>query len=108
VTLVIAVGPECARAQDTADSGDPECVPLAEQYPGLGTSQSLSARREFVTSWGSFRREGVSPSFWKEGDRVTVRTNPLIDGRPAGNMRGAITSDGQTYGDTRGLKAPAP
>ena len=68
-----------------------------------------------VTEWGFelsspslLRREGVSPSFWKVGDRITVRTNPLIDGRPAGNMRGAITADGRTYGDTRGLEAPAP
>lgn len=68
-----------------------------------------------VTEWGFelsspslLRREGVSPSFWKVGDRITVRTNPLIDGRPAGNMRGAITADGRTYGDTSGLEAPAP
>lgn len=68
-----------------------------------------------VTEWGFelsspslLRREGVSPTFWKVGDRVTVRTNPLIDGRPAGSMRGAITSDGQTYGDANSLEAPAP
>ena len=68
-----------------------------------------------VTEWGFelnsptlLRREGVSPSFWKVGERITVRTNPLIDGRPAGNMRGAITSDRRTYGNTRGLEPPAP
>lgn len=68
-----------------------------------------------VTEWGFelsspslLRREGVSPSFWGVGDRVTVRTNPLTDGRPAGNMRGAITADGKTYGNASGLEAPAP
>ena len=68
-----------------------------------------------VTEWGFelsspslLRREGVSPTFWKVGERVTVKTNPLIDGRPAGSMRGAITSDGQTYGDANSLEAPAP
>lgn len=68
-----------------------------------------------VTEWGFelsspslLRREGVSPNFWRVGDRVTVRTNPLTDGRPAGNMRGAITADGKTYGNANGLEAPAP
>lgn len=66
-----------------------------------------------VTEWGFelsspslLRRDGVSPTFWRVGDRVTVRTNPLIDGRSAGNMRGAITSDGKTYGDASGLESP--
>ena len=68
-----------------------------------------------VTEWGFelsspslLRREGVSPNFWQVGDRVTVRTNPLTDGRPAGNMRGAITADGKTYGNATGLEAPVP
>lgn len=41
----------------TADS-EAECVPLAEQYPDLGTYQSVSARREFTTVWGSFELPG--------------------------------------------------
>jgi hypothetical protein len=35
-----------------------ECVPLKVQYPDLGTSQSVSARREFTTVWGSFDLPG--------------------------------------------------
>lgn len=67
-----------------------------------------------VTSWGfeldappRLRRVGVSPSFWRPGDRVTVVTNPLKDGRPAGHLVGAISADGKTFGRARGLTAPA-
>jgi hypothetical protein len=67
-----------------------------------------------VTEWGFelssptlLRREGVSPSFWKVGEPITVRTNPLIDGRPAGNMGGAITAEGKTFGNTNGLEPPS-
>lgn len=42
-----------ASAQSGAD-----CVPLAEQYPELGTSQSISANREFITVWASFELPG--------------------------------------------------
>jgi hypothetical protein len=43
-----------ANAQPSAT----ECVPLKQQYPDLGTSQSVSARREFTTVWGSFELPG--------------------------------------------------
>ena len=63
-----------------------------------------------VTEWGfeldappRLRRIGVSPNFWREGDRVTVKTNPLKDGRPAGHLAGALAEDGRTFGDTSGL-----
>ena len=56
--MAVAVGSDRAYAQDTAGDGAPECVPLAEQYPELGTSQSISARREFAASWGSFELPG--------------------------------------------------
>lgn len=66
-----------------------------------------------VTSWGfeldappRLRRVGVSPRHWEAGDRVTVRTNPLKDGRPAGHLVGAISADGRTFGNARGLEAP--
>lgn len=42
-----------ASAQSDAD-----CVPLKEQYPDLGTSQSVSASRDFTTVWGSFELPG--------------------------------------------------
>lgn len=63
-----------------------------------------------VTEWGfeldappRLRRLGISPSFWREGDRVVVRTRPLKDGRPAGVMVGAISDQGVTYGTAEGL-----
>lgn len=35
-----------------------DCIPLAEQYPELGTHQSVSANKAFRTSWGSFELPG--------------------------------------------------
>lgn len=46
-----------AQAQDAA-GGNAQCTPLAEQYPDLGTQQSVSALREFRTVWGSFELPG--------------------------------------------------
>lgn len=46
-----------ANAQENAEAAS-ECVPLKEQYPDLGTSQSISASREFVTVWASFDLPG--------------------------------------------------
>ncbi len=43
--------------QDAA-SGAAACVPLVEQYPDFGTEQSVSANKEFETSWGSFEQPG--------------------------------------------------
>ena len=66
------------------------------------------------TEWGFelgapplLRRGGVSPNFWQPGDAVTVKTNPLKDGRPAGNLSGAINADGATFGNASGLEPPA-
>ena len=43
----------------TAHSQDNEaCLPLSEQYPELGTSQSISAKQEFKTTWGSHELPG--------------------------------------------------
>ena len=42
----------------SAGSGGAECVPLKQQYPDLGTEQSVSARRMFSTVWGSFELPG--------------------------------------------------
>lgn len=66
------------------------------------------------TEWGfeldappRLRRSGISPNFWQPGDAVTIKTNPLKDGRPAGNLRGAINAEGTTFGNASGLTAPA-
>jgi hypothetical protein len=63
-----------------------------------------------VTEWGfeldappRLRRVGISPNFWREGDRVTVRTRPLKDGRPAGLLVGAISDQGKAFGNANGL-----
>ncbi len=64
-----------------------------------------------ITEWGFelgapplLRRQGVSPRFWEPGDTIVLKTNPLKDGRPAGHLAGAISSDGNTFGDTEGLE----
>lgn len=63
-----------------------------------------------LTEWGfeldappRLRRIGISPNFWREGDRVTVRTRPLKDGRPAGLLVGAVSDQGNTFGNANGL-----
>lgn len=63
-----------------------------------------------VTEWGfeldsptRLRRIGVSPNHWRPGDRVTVRTRPLKDGRPAGFLVGAVSDQGRTFGNAQGL-----
>jgi hypothetical protein len=67
-----------------------------------------------TTEWGfeldappRLRRHGVPPTFWKQGDRITLKTNPLRDGRPAGHLAGAVTPDGRTFGNTTGIAAAA-
>jgi hypothetical protein len=62
------------------------------------------------TEWGfeldappRLRRVGVSPNFWQEGDSITVKTNPLKDGRPAGHLVGAVTEAGRRFGNTEGI-----
>jgi hypothetical protein len=64
-----------------------------------------------VTEWGfeldappRLRRLGISPNFWREGDRVTVAARPLKDGRPAGLLVGAIAEDGRTFGNTAAIE----
>lgn len=66
-----------------------------------------------VTAWGfelddpsRLRRQGVTPTYWQPGDMVTVITNPLRDGRPAGHLVGAIKTDGATFGNVEGLVPP--
>jgi hypothetical protein len=68
-----------------------------------------------VTEWGfeldappRLRRIGVSPNHWQEGDAVTVKTNPLKDGRPAGHLVGAVTEGGRKFGNTAGIEDAAP
>lgn len=64
-----------------------------------------------MTEWGfeldappRLRRIGISPKFWEAGDRVTVMTSPLKDGRPAGLLVGAVGPGDQTFGNTAGIQ----
>lgn len=64
-----------------------------------------------ATEWGfeldappRLRRIGVSPTYWQPGDAVTVKTNPLRDGRPAGHLVGATSDNGKKFGDTRDIE----
>ena len=64
-----------------------------------------------VTEWGfeldappRLRRVGISPTFWQAGDAVTIKTNPLHDGRPAGLLVGAVAENGKTFGNTEGIR----
>jgi len=54
----LAGSPDPSSGQALAQGANDECVPLEAQYPDLGTSQSVSARREFTTVWGSFELPG--------------------------------------------------
>jgi hypothetical protein len=40
---------------------------------------------------------GIHRSTFKVGDVVTVKINPLKDGRPGGNYTSVIAADGRTY-----------
>ena len=57
-----------------------------------------------VTSWaiemsniGNMQTRGIHRSTFKVGDMVTVKINPLKDGRPGGNYTSVIAADGKTY-----------
>ena len=57
-----------------------------------------------VTSWaiemsniGNMQTRGIYRSTFKAGDVVTVKINPLKDGRPGGNYTSVIAADGKTY-----------
>ena len=57
-----------------------------------------------VVSWavemsniGNTERRGIYRSTFKIGDVVTVRLNPLTNGRPGGNYTTVTAADGKTY-----------
>ena len=43
-------------------------------------------------------RAGFGANTFKHGDKVSVKLNPLRDGRPGGNYITATTPDGKTFG----------
>lgn len=42
-------------------------------------------------------RNGVKPQSFRPGDQVTVRANPMRDGRPAGSLISVRMDDGTVY-----------
>jgi hypothetical protein len=57
-----------------------------------------------VVSWAvemsnisNMERRGIHASTFKVGDVVTIKLNPLKDGRPGGNYTSATAADGKTY-----------
>jgi uncharacterized protein DUF6152 len=57
-----------------------------------------------VVSWAvemsnisNMQNRGIHRSTFKAGDVVTVKINPLKDGRPGGNYTSVIAADGKTY-----------
>jgi hypothetical protein len=45
----------------------------------------------------NMRSRGIVQSTFKVGDVVTVKVNPLKDGRPGGNYTSVTAADGKTY-----------
>jgi len=56
---------------------------------------------EWSVEWGSpnnLGRQGIRPSTFPAGAKVTIRLNPMDNGGPAGGFVGAKFSDGKTVG----------
>jgi uncharacterized protein DUF6152 len=67
---------------------------LVETTPG-------APPQEWSIEWGSpnqLSRQGIRPSTFKFGTKVTVRVRPMRDGSPAGSFIGAKFDDGKTVG----------
>ena len=45
----------------------------------------------------NMQRRGIFASTFKAGDVVTVKLNPLKDGRPGGNYTSVTAADGKSY-----------
>ena len=68
---------------------------LVETKPG-------EAPQEWSVEWGSpnqLGRNGIRPSTFKPGSKVTMRVRPMRDGSPAGGFVGAKFADGTTVGN---------
>lgn len=67
---------------------------MVETRPG-------EAPKEWSVEWGSpnqLSRQGIRPSTFKPGARVTMRIHPMRDGSAAGNFVAAKFDDGRTVG----------
>ena len=67
---------------------------MAETKPG-------EAPKEWSIEWGSpnqLSRQGIRPSTFKAGSKVTMRVHPMRDGSAAGNFVAAKFEDGKIVG----------
>ena len=58
--------------------------------------------QEWSVEWGSpnqLGRNGIRPSTFKPGTKVTMRIRPMRDGSPAAGFVGAKFEDGKTVGN---------
>ena len=58
--------------------------------------------QEWSVEWGSpnqLGRNGIRPSTFKPGAKVTMRVRPMRDGSPAAGFVGAKFEDGKTVGN---------
>lgn len=74
VLVFAALNFSVASIAQEADASS-ECTPLSEQYPDLGTSQSISADMEFKTVWGSFELPGGPCGY----DSAEAHYNALLE-----------------------------
>ena len=59
------------------------------------------AKTEWSVEWGSpnsLGRQGIRPSTFPPGAKVTIRLRPMLNGAPAGGFVGAKFEDGKTVG----------
>jgi hypothetical protein len=64
--------------------------------------------QEWSVEWGSpnqLGRNGIRPSTFKPGTKVTMRVRPMRDGSPAAGFVGAKFEDGKTVGNWNGSGA---
>ena len=58
-------------------------------------------KTEWSVEWGSpnsLGRQGIRPSTFPPGAKVTIRLRPMLNGAPAGGFVGAKFEDGKTVG----------
>ena len=62
---------------------------------------ATGAKVEWSVEWGSpntLGRQGIRPSTFPPGARVTMRLRPMLNGAPAGGFVGAKFADGRIVG----------
>jgi Family of unknown function (DUF6152) len=62
---------------------------------------AVAQKVEWSLEWGSpnaLGRQGIRPSTFPPGAKVTARLHPMLNGAPAGGFVGAKFADGHTIG----------